>query len=729
MVGLPAPATPNVTDGFESGVLGTDWEVYNAGSGRTLVTSADSPDSGSYQLLMDSNMLPLSGYYVEPLLNEAILHVNAASMSNVTLTFNEKEFSDPDDPMPATFSGHGSYDGVALSVNGVNWYRIESLTGSASGSAYQTDGPFNLSALATSNGLVLGADTQIKFQHYDSTSYKTPTQAFAFDNIQVAGTIVATTTVGLDAPGGNLVVTDTAAGGKNDDLTLKVSGANLLISDPNNYLGAGLGATQVDSHTVSIPLASIGGSIKVNTDGGNDLLTVDYSGGPITKPIAYDGGTGTSNQLIVGGYTGVAVTAVYTGTHQGTIQVGAGGLISYTNLTPLTLGGTATNLIIDLSQTGVQNPDAVVGDDGGAGDPDGFQDPGFSAIYGSTFEYTEFANPTGSLTINLSNNGDTLALAPMDAAFAPGGATPFLVNGGTGADKVLVGATKVATTLNLGAGNDDVNNFGYYDMTGLQSPLNIDGGTGNNNVAFSDALSGTAVTATLSSTQLSSSGWANINYTNVQNFYFEGSSSDDFINILSTKLGTSYIVNGDGGNDTFTIGNTTAAFNTPAYTGTLANIKGPVTILPDYNNTAGTDTLNVDASNDANLAAAASITNVGAVTTNPLLNASGETLTAPTTRLLGFAAANIYYAHGDITSSFGPVHSNRLEFLNVRGSKGNDTITVNDTTATVQTTIDTREGGDAVTINANNLSAANLVQGSDGNDTFTVTGALASGAR
>ena len=54
VVGTPVPATVNVADGFESGVLGQDWEVYNSGSGRTQVTSTNSPE-GSYQLVMDGS--------------------------------------------------------------------------------------------------------------------------------------------------------------------------------------------------------------------------------------------------------------------------------------------------------------------------------------------------------------------------------------------------------------------------------------------------------------------------------------------------------------------------------------------------------------------------------------------------------------------------------------------------------------------------------------------------
>src|SRR5205807_2370483 len=115
-------------------------------------------------------------------------------------------------------------------------------------------------------------------------------------------------------------------------------------------------------------------------------------------------------------------------------------------------------------------------------------------------------------------------------------------------------------------------------------PLTIHGGTGGTNrLAFSDANRNTAVTATLTATQLQSTGWATISYDSLASFYFEGSRGADTINVLSTARGTSYIVNGDGGSDTFTLGNTTANFNAGTPNGTLANLQGDVTVWPDYN--------------------------------------------------------------------------------------------------------------------------------------------------
>ena len=188
VLGQPVPATTNVSDGFESGTLAQDWQVYDSGAGRTQAVSTNGPETGAYQLAMDGSAddTVVQSFYDSPALSEAILHVDAAGASDLSLAFDQKEFNDSDDPMPATFSGHGNYDGVALSVDGVHWYLVDSLTGSASTNSYQHN-TFDLSQIAAADGLTLGADTQIKFQHYSASSGPIPSQGFAFDNVQVTG--------------------------------------------------------------------------------------------------------------------------------------------------------------------------------------------------------------------------------------------------------------------------------------------------------------------------------------------------------------------------------------------------------------------------------------------------------------------------------------------------------------------------------------------------------------
>lgn len=158
-----------------------------------------------------------------------------------------------------------------------------------------------------------------------------------------------------------------------------------------------------------------------------------------------------------------------------------------------------------------------------------------------------------------------------------------------------------------------------------------------------------------------------------------------------------------------------AAFQTPTYNGSLSAIRGSILVAHDHAINAGADandTLNIDASGDASLAGPAQINNVGFI---PFTFDGFTDVT--TTRLSGFAPANIDYQHGgNLFAELG----DRLEYLNVRTSRGDDIIRIADTTASIATNLDAREGNDLLSILADNLSAANSFQGFDGNDDFTL---------
>lgn len=215
------PVAPGFVDGFESGVLSNAWETHNTVNGRELVTGANSPATGAKHLTQDTFFNAASSR------NEAILHVDSARWLDLSLSFDEKEFSDEDDAMSAAFAGSEDTDGVAFSLDGLNWKRIVSLTGANSTGTYQTN-TVNLSQLADSLGLGTPVYPRIKFQHFDNAPITT--DGFAFDNVGVSAAIKingpefhASTSVTGDertfpaparsvgmTPGGDYVVTWTA---------------------------------------------------------------------------------------------------------------------------------------------------------------------------------------------------------------------------------------------------------------------------------------------------------------------------------------------------------------------------------------------------------------------------------------------------------------------------------------------------------------------------------------
>lgn len=177
--GKPVPAQLNFFDDFENGDLPIAFETRTFGAGQIQVTNQNGP-IGTRHVTLDSSV----GLTTKSL-NELILHVDTTDKSNVLLSFDQKEFNDEDDLMPETFSGSVGADGVALSVNGIDWYRIVDLTGANSTNTYQNK-TVDLSQFAASKGISLGNNVRIKFQQFNNATI--PSDGFAFDNISVTGT-------------------------------------------------------------------------------------------------------------------------------------------------------------------------------------------------------------------------------------------------------------------------------------------------------------------------------------------------------------------------------------------------------------------------------------------------------------------------------------------------------------------------------------------------------------
>ena len=209
--------------------------------------------------------------------------------------------------------------------------------------------------------------------------------------------------------GGNLTITDANGGNTADTLTISRSGANVLITDPSQTVGAGAGTTQVDANTVSVPFANITGNITVNTLDGNDTLTLALAGGNIFPPggIFYNGGAQTSTPgdklIITGGNQGI-VNYNYTNAHDGSIFMLAFGTVTYTGLEPITNSGTASDVVFNLP-VGTPNA-ATLADDGTAAN-------GMSRLSGANFETTDFSNPTNSVQISRGNATDTLTTTAL----------------------------------------------------------------------------------------------------------------------------------------------------------------------------------------------------------------------------------------------------------------------------------------------------------------------------
>lgn len=269
--GPVVPATLNFTNDFENGDLPRSYETNTTGAGRILVTGDNGP-LGTRQVTLDSSRDGFNS------LNELILHVNAANQSSVTLSFDQKEFNDEDNPIPQTFTNSVNGDGVALSVDGTNWFRLFDLTGFNSTNTYQTK-TINLSEFAANQGLTLSSNTRIKFQQFDD--FAIPSDGFALDNISVTsgseilgtsnddtliGTAGSDTIKGFNAQDilNGLAGNDTLDGGDGDD--------KLYGGEGNDILRGSSGQDQLFGEAGNDQLDGGDGDDKLYGGEGNDTL-------------------------------------------------------------------------------------------------------------------------------------------------------------------------------------------------------------------------------------------------------------------------------------------------------------------------------------------------------------------------------------------------------------------------------------------------------------------------
>jgi hypothetical protein len=284
--------------------------------------------------------------------------------------------------------------------------------------------------------------------------------------------LMGTTSVLIVGP--DLEITDIAGGDSDDNLTVAFDSTSgeIVVSDPDNLLVGSATA----GHEIRILQSDLGpgGKILVDTLGGDDLLTVDYATFA-TTPIVYHGGETASDndRLVVTGNTFGRVEHTFTTSgppNSGTIlydQDGSGGttsdqsLITYTGLEPVDMtGSTITDLIFNLPGADDQ---AILEDDGTPSN-------GISRIRSQnptpTFETTKFADPQGSLTVNMGGDNGQLTVAPL-----PDFNKSLVINGAGGDDEVRL----------------------HFSPNGILSPaagsgLRINGGAGFNTVEIDASL-------------------------------------------------------------------------------------------------------------------------------------------------------------------------------------------------------------------------------------------------
>ncbi|MDY0170820.1 MAG: FG-GAP-like repeat-containing protein, partial [Thermoguttaceae bacterium] len=153
--------------------------------------------------------------------------------------------------------------------------------------------------------------------------------------------------------GDDLVITDIAGGDTDDTITLSTDGTSLFVHDPNHVLGTVIpGAEGSGTHTITVPLSAFTGSIIVDSLGGNDVLTIDFSGGnPIPiGGLSYNGGDGEDLLTLLGGGTEAVAYTPDAATLGAGVVVADGTTIAFTGLEPINVVGAGT-FALDLPGT------------------------------------------------------------------------------------------------------------------------------------------------------------------------------------------------------------------------------------------------------------------------------------------------------------------------------------------------------------------------------------------
>ncbi|MGE0608365.1 MAG: beta strand repeat-containing protein, partial [Pirellulales bacterium] len=384
---------------------------------------------------------------------------NSPGIVTVNGNYNQAVDGDLDVEIGGTTPGNAATNHDQLVVNGtvtlngnVNLFQFNSFVPTAGNTFTIIDNDDTDAVVGTFAGLAEGAT----ISNFLGSSLGAKISYVGGDGNDVVLTAIAfTISVDLDGSG-NLVVTD--IDGKNNQLTASRDGSgNIVLTDINERFGAVGALASVPgvtlsngSRTITIDASLItGDTLFINTLGGDDTLTVDFSQGNFTHAINFAGGENANDNdtlRFVGG-TFNTIIKTFTGAEAGTVAFdvngdGVGGsdlTVTYSQLEPVLINvGTVDNIVFNLPNASNQ---ASLEDDGIAAN-------GLSRLRSTsavpTFEVTTFTNPTTSLRINGGNLSDEITVNPLDSLVNP---APIVltIDGGTGTNTLTVNTQNTTT--------------------------------------------------------------------------------------------------------------------------------------------------------------------------------------------------------------------------------------------------------------------------------------------
>ncbi len=394
----------------------------------------------------------------------------------------------------------------------------------------------------------------------------------------------------LDFTNGTVQISSISGTALADDFKAYRSGANFQIDRGGQSF-------------LRIDFADIAGGTTINGGGGNDTLTVDFSGGTTIPSggLTWDGQGQTGvpgDTMILQGGVFADVVHTFNSEGSGKVEITGEAVLNYTGLEPIIDNIDATNRVFTFT-----NPisNGVLKQGVGNGGSNSFLDSNMS-------ESIDFKAASSTMKINLANGANALSIQQVGIGFKT---TNTTITGGTGNDTVTFDRDDLGTTgLNWqfdGNGGDDLAFFGAIskDLDLLVGKYAFNGGSGaSDKIQVDDRLDGKANSWTLTGSKISRSPSGTFGYdSGVEQVLIDSDGTAETFDIQGTSSSANTTINGNAGNDTFTInggalggtnvlnggdGNDSFALDLSA-----ANVSAPIVFNGDVNLSGGRDKLTI----------------------------------------------------------------------------------------------------------------------------------------
>jgi uncharacterized repeat protein (TIGR01451 family) len=162
---------------FETGVFADHWGFYSTAASGPQISTNDGPNGGLRHVNMNGTALSYS-------LNELVLSADLAGKEGVHLRFWHKRLPyEWDDAMSDSFAGHSYADGVAISVDGTNWFKVHGLAEAETGTNEYRQFDVALDPILAARGLGFTERVRLKFQAYGY--YYPPYYGRFFDDVEL----------------------------------------------------------------------------------------------------------------------------------------------------------------------------------------------------------------------------------------------------------------------------------------------------------------------------------------------------------------------------------------------------------------------------------------------------------------------------------------------------------------------------------------------------------------